>query len=296
VAVASAARRASTFAAVFLLLAVGAAATYGIADYSGGRATRNAPAESVTFVGQATALVLLFVIMPLTGSKLPSIHDWVWSGLGGFGGAIALLAFYRAMSRGAMTVIAPISAVIGLSIPVVIGLLQGERPALIAYPGILIAVVAVALVGDVLDRHNLPTPWSAIGLAGLAGVGFGLIFVCLAQTSSDSGLWPLVGQRLVSVPTVAAVALVLKHRVKLRGNVLKLALFSGILDTTANGLYLISVRHGLLSLVPVITALYPVSTVVLAIRLDHERLHRSQAVGLLLAAISLVIVGYASAL
>jgi drug/metabolite transporter (DMT)-like permease len=206
------------------------------------------------------------------------------------------LAFYQAMSRGAMTVIAPISAVIGLSLPVVIGLLQGERPTIIAYPGILLAVVAVALVGDVLDTHNLPTPRSAIGLAALAGLGFGLIFVCLAQTSSASGLWPLVGQRLVSVPTVTVVALMLKHRIALRGNVLRLALLSGVLDTTANGLYLISVRHGLLSLVAVITALYPVSTVVLALRLDREHLHRSQTAGLVLAAISLVMVGYASAL
>ncbi|MHB1129165.1 MAG: EamA family transporter, partial [Ilumatobacteraceae bacterium] len=205
-------------------------------------------------------------------------------------------AFYRAMSRGAMTVIAPISAVVGLSIPVLIGLLQGERPAVIAYPGILLAIIAVALVGDVLDHHDLPTSWSVIGLAALAGVGFGLIFVCLAQTSSASGLWPLVGQRLVSVPTVAVLAVVLKHRTPLRGNVLRLALFCGVLDTTANAFYLISVRHGLLSLVAVITALYPVSTVVLALRLDHERLHRSQAAGLVLAAISLIMVGYASAL
>lgn len=281
---------------MFTLLAIGAAAAYGIADYAGGRATRSAPATSVTFIGQFTALIFLLVIVPLTGAPLPTLHDWIWSGLGGFGGAIALLAFYRAMSCGAMTVIAPISAVVGLTIPVVVGYLQGERPAIIAYPGILIAILAVALVGDVLDRHDLPAPWSAIGLAGLAGVGFGLIFVCLGQTSSASGLWPLVGQRLVSVPTVLVVAVVLRHRIQLRGNVLKLALFSGVLDTTANGFYLVSVRHGLLSLVAVITALYPVSTVVLALRLDHERLHRSQTAGLILAAISLILVGYASAM
>ena len=281
---------------MFTLLAIGAAAVYGIADYAGGRATRSAPAAAVTLIGQLTALILLLVVVPLTGAPLPSQHDWIWSGLGGFGGAIALLAFYHAMSRGAMTVIAPISAVIGLSIPVVIGLLQGERPALIAYPGILLAVFAVALVGDVLDRHNIPTPWSAIGLAGLAGIGFGLIFVTLAQTSSVSGLWPLVGQRFVSVPIVALVVLLLKHRTPLRGNVLRLALLSGILDTAANGLYLISVREGMLSLVAVITALYPVSTVMLALRIDREPLHRSQVAGLFLAAISLIMVGYASAM
>lgn len=286
----------STVTRVFTLLAIGAAAAYGIADYAGGRATRSAPAEAVTFTGQFTALILLLIVVPLTGAPLPSLHDWIWSGFSGFGAAIALLSFYRAMSRGAMTVIAPISAVIGLSIPVIIGLIQGERPSLIAYPGILLAIIAVALVGDVTDSHDLPTPWSAIGLAALAGIGFGLIFVTLAETSSDSGLWPLVGQRLVSLPTVALVALLLKLRAPLRGNVLKLALLSGLLDTAANGLYLIAVREGMLSLIAVITALYPASTVILAMRLDHERLHRSQAAGLVLAAISLIMVGYASTL
>lgn len=281
---------------MFILFAIGAATAYGIADYAGGRATRDAHAESVTFVGQFTALILLLIIVPLIGTPLPSVNDWIWSGLGGFGGAIALLAFYRAMSRGAMTVIAPISAVVGLSIPVMIGLLQGERPAIIAYPGILLAIIAVSLVGDVLDHHDLPTPWSAIGLAALAGFGFGLIFVCLAQTSSASGMWPLVGQRLVSVPTVALLAVLLKHRTRLRGDVLRLALFCGVLDTTANAFYLIAVRHGLLSLVAVITALYPVSTVVLALRLDQEQLHRSQIMGLVLAGVSLIMVSYASAM
>ena len=77
---------------------------------------------------------------------------------------------------------------------------------------------------------------------------------------------------------------------------LRLALLSGVLDTAANGLYLVSVREGMLSLVAVITALYPVSTVMLALRIDRERLHRSQTAGLFLAAISLIMVGYASAM
>ena len=121
-----------------------------------------------------------------------------------------------------------------------------------------------------------------------------MIFVCLAQTSDDAGLWPLLGQRMISVPTVAIVAYLISGRIHVARRVLPLAVLSGLLDTTANGLYLLAIHGGLLSLVGVITALYPVSTVGLAVTLDKEKLHKSQIIGLVLAAISLSMVGYAS--
>jgi drug/metabolite transporter (DMT)-like permease len=157
-----------------------------------------------------------------------------------------------------------------------------------------LAAVAVALVGDALGHHDLPTPVRAIVFAFVSGLGFGVIFVCLAQTSNDAGLWPLLGQRMVSVPTVAIVAYLGAGRIHVARRVLPLAVLSGLLDTTANGLYLLAIHGGLLSLVGVITALYPVSTVGLAVTLDKEKLHKSQIVGLVLAAISLSMVGYAT--
>lgn len=277
-----------------IIWALSAALIYGVADYFGGRATKVSKAAAVTFLGQSTALVLLAVLIVFGDTPVMSTNDWLWSGFAGAGGAIALVAFYQSMSLGSMTVVAPISAIVGMCSPVVVGLLQGERPAPIAYLGMLLAVVAVALVGDVLDHHDLPTPLRAIVYAVISGLGFGVIFVCLAQTSQDAGLWPLLGQRLVSVPTVAIVGLLGVDRLKVDRRVIALAMLSGVFDTTANGLYLLAIHGGLLSLVGVITALYPVSTVGLAITLDQERLHKSQIVGLMLAAASLAMVGYAS--
>jgi drug/metabolite transporter (DMT)-like permease len=63
-----------------------------------------------------------------------------------------------------------------------------------------------------------------------------------------------------------------------------------VLDTSANGLYLLATHTGLMSIVSVVVAMYPVATVFLAMTLDHERLHKSQVVGLLLALISLALV------
>jgi drug/metabolite transporter (DMT)-like permease len=279
---------------VVVFWALGAAVLYGVGDYFGGRATKVSASTSVTFLGQFVALILLIVLVAIGNTPVMPLQDWFWSGLAGAGGVIALVAFYQAMSLGSMTVVAPIAALIGMCSPVIVGLLQGERPASIAYLGMILACIAVALVGDVLDHHDLPTPMRAIVLAVISGLGFGVIFVCLAQTSQDSGLWPLLGQRIVSVSTVAIVGSLGARRLKVARPVIWYAILSGVLDTTANGLYLLAIHGGLLSLVGVIISLYPVSTVALAIFIDHEKLHKSQFIGLLIAAVALSMIGYAS--
>jgi drug/metabolite transporter (DMT)-like permease len=279
---------------VVVFWALGAAVLYGVGDYFGGRATKVSASTSVTFLGQFVALILLIVLVAIGNTPVMPLQDWFWSGLAGAGGVIALVAFYQAMSLGSMTVVAPIAALIGMCSPVIVGLLQGERPASIAYLGMILACIAVALVGDVLDHHDLPTPMRAIVLAVISGLGFGVIFVCLAQTSQDSGLWPLLGQRIVSVSTVAIVGSLGARRLKVARPVIWYAILSGMLDTTANGLYLLAIHGGLLSLVGVIISLYPVSTVAIAIFVDHEKLHKSQFIGLLIAAAALSMIGYAS--
>ena len=218
------------------------------------------------------------------------LESWLWTTGGGFGGALALVAFYKAMSMGSMTVIAPITAVIGLSVPVIAGVLSGERPSGSAWTGILLATVAVALVADVLGRHDLPTPPRVIWMAVAAGLGFGMIFVCMGNASHDHGLWPLFGQRLVSVPTVAAIALFQARRIFVPKRVILLSIAAGVLDTSANGLYLLATSTGLMSIVSVVVAMYPVATIFLAMTLDHERLHKSQGVGLLLTITALVLI------
>ena len=267
-----------------------AALFYGLADYSGSRASRFANSASITFFGQATAFVGIGVFLVIVQTPVMPVESWLWTTGGGFGGAIALVAFYKAMSLGSMTVIAPITAVIGLSVPVFAGVLSGERPSGIAWIGILLAVVAVALVADALGRHDLPTPPRVIWMAVAAGLGFGMIFVCMGNASHDHGVWPLFGQRLVSVPTVAAIALFQARRIFVPKKVILLSIAAGVLDTSANGLYLLATHSGMMSIVSVVVAMYPVATVFLAMTLDHERLHKSQGVGLALAIVSLALV------
>jgi drug/metabolite transporter (DMT)-like permease len=267
-----------------------AALFYGLADYSGSRASRFANSASITFFGQAMAFMGIGVFLLFVRTPVMPLESWLWTTGGGFGGALALVAFYKAMSMGSMTVIAPITAVIGLSVPVIAGVLSGERPSGSASIGILLATIAVALVADVLDRHDLPTPPRVIWMAVAAGLGFGMIFVCMGNASHDHGVWPLFGQRLVSVPTVAAIALLQTRSISVPKNVFLLSIAAGVLDTSANGLYLLATSAELMSIVSVVVAMYPVATIFLAMTLDHERLHKSQGVGLLLAITSLVLI------
>jgi uncharacterized membrane protein len=273
-----------------ILLALCAAGVYGVADYCGGRASRTVPVITVTVVGQACALIVIAVIVFLSGVPAPPASDWFWGGLGGIAGASGLLAFYKAMGSGYMTVVAPISAVTATAVPVIVGLSTGERPGVLALCGIPVALLAIALVSDAFGRHNRRAPLSVLVMAFGAGTVFGSLFVILAHTSDDSGLWPILAMRVTSVPFMFIVLLFTKSTVASARPQFRLVASSGVLDSIANGLYLLAVRHGLMSLVATINSFYPASTLLLATGLDRERIHRPQMVGLVLACIALVMI------
>jgi uncharacterized membrane protein len=273
-----------------ILLALMAASVYGVADYCGGRATRSISAMTVTFVGQSAGLIVLLVLVFLSGVPVPPVSDFVWGGIAGIAGSTGLLAFYKAMGSGFMTVVAPVSAVTATAVPVVIGLLNGERPGVLALCGIPVALVAIALVSDVLGPNHRKAPRSIIVMAFVAGATFGSLFVILGHTNDAGGLWPVVAMRFTSVPYMAVVMYFMKRKPSEAKANLPVVLASGILDSLANALYLLAVREGLMSIVATINSFYPASTLLLATRLDKERIHRSQAVGLGLAVVALLFI------
>ena len=277
-----------------ILLAALCAVTYGLADYSGGRASRSVASTIVTFLGQATSLVLVVIGLALIGTPIASAHDLWWGAAGGAAGGLALIAFYQALSRGAMTVVAPTTAVISAVLPVSVGLALGERPSGTAVVGIVVACLAVALVSGAIGTRHQETKFSTVVLAAVAGVGFGFIFVAFARTAGDSGLWPLVSARAASLPVVAIVVGATRPRRGALRSVIWLVLASGVLDMAANMFYLEASHRGLLSIVAVISSMYPVSTVCLAFGLDHERVSKTQAVGLAFAATALALVSLGS--
>jgi drug/metabolite transporter (DMT)-like permease len=279
---------------VAILLAALCAVNYGLADYCGGRASRAVASTIVTFVGQAVSLLLVISGVVIIGTPVASAHDLWWGAAAGAAGGMALVLFYRALSSGAMTVVAPITAVVSAALPAVVGLLQGERPTVTAMVGIVVACLAVALVSGAIGTRHQHTSLGVIALAVVAGIGFGFIFVAFARTADDSGLWPLVTARAASLPVVAIiVAATRPGRGAIRA-VIWLIVASGVLDMAANLFYLEASHRGLLTIVAVISSMYPVTTVCLAFGLDHERVSKTQGVGLALAATALALVSLGS--
>ena len=273
-----------------VVLALTSALVYGVADYCGGRAARGHPSAIVAALGQAFSLILIVGVVLTIGTAIPPADDWAWGGLAGAAGALGLACFYAALGGGSMSVVAPTTAVVGVVIPVAAGLLQGERPRLIGYFGIAVGVACVALISGLVGERHHHTPRRILVLAVLAGVGFGSLFVLLARTSQASGLWPLVAARVVSVPLLLAIVVSTSAKVGPDRRLLRFARVAGVLDNLANLTYLYAVRGGLLSLVAVISSLYPASTVALAYVVDGERVSATQRLGMVLAAAALVLV------
>jgi drug/metabolite transporter (DMT)-like permease len=282
---------------MFSLLALASAAFYGAADFLGGLASRRANTVAVVFLSQGAGLVALLLFLPLLPESIPTRHDWVWGGAAGIAGGIGVALLYRALAIGAMAIVAPITAVCAVLVPVIAAIAFGERPHARTLAGIGLALIAIVLVGQQpahADLDAAPT-FRARGTATAfaSGVAIGLFFLALAKTDAHAGMWPLVAARAVSFGLFAAIALVMQSPMRMPGRVGAMTLSGGVLDMLANLLYLIASRYGPLSVVVTLASLYPASTVILARTVLGERLSRIQVAGIVcaLAAVVLIVGG-----
>ncbi|MEP7180357.1 MAG: DMT family transporter, partial [Pseudonocardiales bacterium] len=210
---------------------------------------------------------------------------------GGLAGLVGVTIMYTLMVTAPMNVISPVTAVLAAIVPVVFGVLIGERPQLAAWFGILLGIGAVVLVSRTTDAHpHGRIALRVLALAGLSGLGFGFYFICLARAGDDSGLWPLVISRIASAALIVPIAWRRRAFARIRGAMLAVALAAGLFDALANMFFLLASREGLLSLASVLTSLYPAVTVILAVGVLHEHTSRVQRVGLALAAAAIVLI------
>jgi drug/metabolite transporter (DMT)-like permease len=276
---------------VAAVLALASAVVYGAADFCGGLASRRASAFAVVALSQGAGLVVLLVLLPwLGGDARPA--DLGWGAAAGIAGASGLVLFYRALAEGVMSVVAPVTAVTAAAVPVLVGLLGGDRIGPWAALGIVLALIAVVLVSaeDGLASLRAARP-ASLTPALVAGTAFGFFFVLLDQTRDDAGLVPLVGARLMSVVLVVAIAVAGRRSLRVPRPALPTVLLAGVGDMTANALFLLATQQGgQLAITGVLASLYPVSTVVLAQVLLRERLGGAQLAGLVAAVVAVVMI------
>ncbi len=268
---------------VAILLGLCAAAFYGAADFCGGLATRRSSMFAVAIVSQAAGLILLVALMPLLPGRFTQAA-LAYGALGGACGGIGIVLLYHALSIGKMGVVSPITAVLAAALPVVVGVVRGDRLSAWQMTGIVVALAAVVLISLSTEpdgRFEFST--AGVREAVASGVVLGGFYIFLALAGKGAGVYPVLFARMCSVALLLAIALVLRREVLPGAPALALVLVGGLLDMSANVCYVLAAGAGYLSIAAVLTSLYPGSTVFLARFVLKERLAKVQKAGVALA-------------
>lgn len=270
-----------------VLMAAATAAGFGFANFIGGLASRRDAALAVT----ANAHVLGAGVLALMALLFPALHatprDAVWGGIAGVTGGLAVVALYAALAWGRMSVVAPLTAAIAAALPALYDVVSGTVLRPVTAIGIVLALVAVIVVGAAGDSESRAVmPMRAVLLAIIAGVGFSATLVAYSLTGPDSGFVPLASARIVSAALLGAMTLVRARRYLVTADARGFAFGSGLVEAVSNVALITAIRSGPLAVVSVIAATNPVVTILLARAFLGERLQGVQRVGVVLALVA----------
>lgn len=277
------------------ILGLFTAITYGAADFFAAIASRKVRVVVVTAVSSVTGLVFLLAVAPLLGATFSS-QALFWGLMGGFSSVVALLALYASLALGPISIVSPLGALVSAIVPAVIGVVfMGESFSALGWAAIALALVAVVLVGFVPNsskngEHIEPPKPRAILLAIIAGIGIGLAITSLAKSPHDSGIAPIIVMRTtaaVLLGVIVLIGVVRGHKASASGEPLGLKVWvtvaaAGALDATANILFTLASRSGSLTVTGVLTALYPLGTILLARLVLKEHVAGIQKIGIAL--------------
>lgn len=281
-----------------VFLGLSGALAYGAADFLGGVAARKISPVVVT-LGVAVVGLVFILVGSLFVEGRWSPEALLWGGLSGITGAAAIGLLYACLARGPMSILSPTTAFLSALLPVSWGLGTGGATSTWLYPALGLALVAVILVGIVPDQRAIRPTLTSLAMAVASGLLIGLFYILIDQTPIESGLTPLVANRLSQtvILILAIGAMVVWRRrqpakpslVGRKGDVravIPIVVGSGLLDAAANVAVIIGLRVGDLAVVSVLTALYPAGTILLAAAVLRERVTRVQLTGLGLALVA----------
>lgn len=264
------------------------AASWGAGDFTGGLASRRSSALRVTFAVQVVGLTILLALALLLGEPIPALARLVWALAAGMSGAVGLLSLYAALASGRMGIAAPITAVVGLIIPIVFSSIVEGTPGPLKFSGFAIALGGIALVSGEKGSASRRTLWLAL----LSGVGFGGFYVLLAQVGGDAFAWPLVVSRVGSMLLIGALLLAGREQGTRAWAPAWMLLLAGVLDTGGNAFFLLARNMGRLDVAAVLSSLYPAMTALLARIVLKEMMTRHQIVGVALMLVAIVMVAW----
>ncbi len=274
------------------LLGLCTAITYGAADFFAAIASRKVRVVVVTALASLTGLIVLLALTPVLGAKF-SDEAFFWGLMGGFSSVVALLALYASLALGPISIVSPLGALLSAIVPAVIGVaLLGESFSFVGWIAIAMALIAVVLVGFIPGEHvELPKP-RAIILAIIAGTGIGLAVTALARSPHDSGIAPIIVMRTTASVLLGAIVLfgmwrgqkasAAENKEPLDRKIWLTVAGAGGLDAMANIFFTLASRTGSLTVTGVLTALYPLGTIILARIVLKEHVAGIQKIGIAL--------------
>jgi len=278
-----------------ILFAVCAAALYGSADFIGGLASRRSAVMPVMIVSQFAGSAMLLAVIPLLPSTSATTADLMWGTVAGVALGIGLMQLYQGLALGKMSVVAPVTAVLAVALSAVVGMLGGDRLSIIGLGGIVLAVTAIILIsqgGEPNITNENATGGSGVLITAVsAGLLIGVFYVAIKQASASGGLVALLSARVTALVVLLGLAISRRSLITVGRDVVWLVILGGALDVTANVLYVLAARHGMLTIAATLTSLYPASTILLARFVLGERLRGVQIAGLACAAIGVALIG-----
>ncbi len=269
------------------LFALSAAAAWGSGDFANGLASRRIGAFRAVLVVYMVGLLTLAIVALARGERLPPPADLLWGAAAGLTAVMGLGFLMRGFSEGRMGIVAPVSAVLGASIPVIVAALTEGMPSAVQLVGFAVALAGLWLLSRPQSLGGRP---GGLGVALLAGVGFGAYFVALDQVGAGAVFWPLVAGRLAAVAVMVPLALARRRPVLPRGAPLGLLVLAGVLDAGGNLFFLLASQTGRLDITAVLASLYPAVTALLAWLIAGEHMTRWQVIGAAAAIVAIVLI------
>lgn len=266
------------------VLALVSAALFGVADFTGGLASRTISAWRVTAWSQLLGVPVLLVALATISESRYTTRDLIYGIIAMSFSLVGIALLYMALAAGTMSIVSPIVGVVSASIPVVWGLSSGESFGTYQWIGITAGLMSIVLIAGQRTQTRHPTKIVLQALA--ASVAFAVFFIAMSQTSQESGLWPLAAARLVTVPIAFGIAAITATAAIPRRPEFAKVAFVGAADVGANIAVLLAIQTGSIGVTTVLASLYPAFTVLAAIVVLHEKPTLQQSIGIVVAVVA----------
>jgi drug/metabolite transporter (DMT)-like permease len=260
------------------VLALSGAALWGVGDFLGGLASRRMAVLAVLAISQAIGLAGVVLWVLLARDPFPGVGELLPAAAAGVAGLVGLGALYRGLAIGAMGIVAPISAASPI-VPLAVDAARGITPSALQWIGVALVLAGIVTLSREPGGVGRQRIAAGAGLALVAALSFGSFVVGIDAGSDESAPWAVVAARSTSVALALVAILVTSSSLRAPRNALPLLLGVGLFDTGANVCVAFATTEGAAGIVAVLSALYPVVTIVLARIVLAERLSRPRRAG-----------------